>query len=268
MISGAKFKVTGDRSRFGNAEVATHTANCGSAWMDRVRYNARKPRRWRRAHPCKFGGRHIISRNDTTAQWPIIDTFLAGERLDIRAKQLFADPDRQRLSALCYVEHDGRVLMLRRHKPPFAGYWTAPGGKLERGEQPREAIVREVREETQLTVARPRLHLIASETGADNYNWLLFFFRADPETTGVEPHLLKGSRETREGLLDWLPLDDLAAAAIPGVERMLLPYIFTNDNGPPHFARIRFDDNNEVVDMAVSRLHWRDELTGRVDGPS
>lgn len=176
----------------------------------------------------------------------------------MRAEQLFADPDKQRLSALCYVEHEGRVLMLRRHKPPFAGYWTAPGGKLQRDEQPREAIVREVHEETQLTVARPRLHLIASETGAENYNWLLFFFRAAPETTAVEPHLLTGSRETREGLLNWLPLDDLAGEAIPGVERMLLPYIFMNDDGPAHFARIRFNDNNEVADMNVHRLQWRD----------
>lgn len=200
----------------------------------------------------------VSTNDDAVSEWPVIDAFLAEERLDARAGQLFADPVRQRLSALCYIEHADRVLMLRRHKAPFAGYWTAPGGKLQQGEQPREAIVREVYEETQLSIVKPKLRLIASETGAENYNWLLFFFWSGPLTTGIEPRLVSGSRETREGLLNWLPKDDLPDERIPGVERLLLPYIFTNDDEPPYFARIQFDDNNDVADIDVRRLAWRD----------
>ncbi|MCH0540119.1 (deoxy)nucleoside triphosphate pyrophosphohydrolase [Streptomyces sp. MUM 203J] len=46
------------------------------------------------------------------------------------------------------VYHQGRLLAARRSAPPeLAGRWELPGGKLEAGEGPREALVRELREE-------------------------------------------------------------------------------------------------------------------------
>jgi mutator protein MutT len=50
--------------------------------------------------------------------------------------------------------HDGRVLLIRRGKEPLRGRWVVPGGTVEPGETLQEALVREVREETGLTVAR------------------------------------------------------------------------------------------------------------------
>jgi 8-oxo-dGTP diphosphatase len=52
-----------------------------------------------------------------------------------------------------YVE-DGRVLLQQRdNKPsiPYPGWWTFFGGAVEDGERPDEAIVRELREELELT---------------------------------------------------------------------------------------------------------------------
>ena len=46
----------------------------------------------------------------------------------------------------------GRVLLVRRARPPSVGIWTLPGGKVEPGESPARAIVREVKEETGLDV--------------------------------------------------------------------------------------------------------------------
>lgn len=40
------------------------------------------------------------------------------------------------------------ILVIRRGRPPFEGYWSIPGGKLKYGESLREALAREVREET------------------------------------------------------------------------------------------------------------------------
>ena len=49
---------------------------------------------------------------------------------------------------------DGRVLAARRTSPPaVAGRWEFPGGKVERGESPEQALVREVEEELGCTVA-------------------------------------------------------------------------------------------------------------------
>ena len=53
------------------------------------------------------------------------------------------------------VIHSGRVLLVRRGKEPLRGRWLVPGGTVELGETLEEAVVREVREETGVTV-RPR----------------------------------------------------------------------------------------------------------------
>lgn len=51
------------------------------------------------------------------------------------------------------IIRDGRVLVCRRTTPPAAaGLWEFPGGKVEPGESPEHAIVREVAEELQLDI--------------------------------------------------------------------------------------------------------------------
>jgi ADP-ribose pyrophosphatase YjhB (NUDIX family) len=53
------------------------------------------------------------------------------------------------VGAVCALEHDGRLLFLRQ---PHRAGWSLPGGLLDRGETPAEAVVREVWEETGLEV--------------------------------------------------------------------------------------------------------------------
>ncbi len=57
------------------------------------------------------------------------------------------------------IVHDagGRLLVIRRGHPPGEGLWSLPGGRAEPGESDEEAVVRELAEETGLSVATGRL---------------------------------------------------------------------------------------------------------------
>jgi 8-oxo-dGTP diphosphatase len=76
-----------------------------------------------------------------------------------------------KVAAGVLVEHDGRVLLVRRRMQPRQGMWTFPAGFVEFDEDPAEAAVRECREETGLEVRiSGLLDLIAGrehERGAD-----------------------------------------------------------------------------------------------------
>jgi ADP-ribose pyrophosphatase YjhB (NUDIX family) len=64
-----------------------------------------------------------------------------------------ADPTR-RVPCVGAVVHDaaGRLLLIQRGHDPHRGLWSLPGGRIEAGESPEQAVVREVREETGLDV--------------------------------------------------------------------------------------------------------------------
>ena len=57
--------------------------------------------------------------------------------------------------AVALLERDGMLLICRRRRDQsHARKWEFPGGKVERGEQPREALARELKEELGIEIAR------------------------------------------------------------------------------------------------------------------
>jgi mutator protein MutT len=67
------------------------------------------------------------------------------------------------------LEKNNRIVLVRRRYEPQAGLWTLPAGFMEYGESPEQTAVREVREETGLTVEVSSLHGAyrgGSESGA------------------------------------------------------------------------------------------------------
>jgi len=55
------------------------------------------------------------------------------------------------------TDEQGRLLMIKRGHEPGAGLWSIPGGRIEPGETDAEALVREMLEETNLSIAPGRL---------------------------------------------------------------------------------------------------------------
>jgi 8-oxo-dGTP diphosphatase len=63
-----------------------------------------------------------------------------------------AYPQRPYLAVSAAIIRDGKVLVVRRARNPALGIYTLPGGAVETGETLMQAVTREVREETSLTV--------------------------------------------------------------------------------------------------------------------
>jgi 8-oxo-dGTP diphosphatase len=61
-------------------------------------------------------------------------------------------PQRPYLAVSAAIVRDGKVLIVRRARKPALGIYTLPGGGVEIGETLSEAVKREVREETALTI--------------------------------------------------------------------------------------------------------------------
>lgn len=64
-------------------------------------------------------------------------------------------------TCLCYIEYDGKYLMLLRNKKTNdlnEGKWIGVGGKLENGETPDGAMLRELREETGIELSSYHFH--------------------------------------------------------------------------------------------------------------
>ena len=64
-------------------------------------------------------------------------------------------------------DDEGRLLLIKRGHEPGAGLWSLPGGRIEPGETGTQALVREMREETGLTVKVGRLLGTVSRPGLD-----------------------------------------------------------------------------------------------------
>ena len=80
------------------------------------------------------------------------------------------------LTVLCLVEDGDRILLQNRIKRDWQGY-TLPGGHVEPGESFVDAVVREMKEETGLTVIGPRL-VGVKQFPTENGRYIVLLFKA------------------------------------------------------------------------------------------
>ncbi len=108
-----------------------------------------------------------------------------------------------KLATLCYVidRMKNSTLMLHRVKKEndvHEGKWNGLGGKLEIGETPEDCVIREVKEESGLTIINPKLHGFITFPLFDGVDdWYVFVFTAE----NFSGELI----DSAEGILEWIP---------------------------------------------------------------
>jgi ADP-ribose pyrophosphatase YjhB (NUDIX family) len=111
------------------------------------------------------------------------------------------------VAAIVY-DPQGRVLLVERGKPPGEGMWTVPGGKLELSETLAQAVAREVREETGLTVEVGALACVVERMGDDFHYVILDYVARAIGGELVAGDDARAAKWVDEGELQKLPLTE------------------------------------------------------------
>src|SRR3989304_3356752 len=94
-------------------------------------------------------------------------------------------PERPVVGVGGVVIRDARVLLVQRASEPLAGQWSLPGGAVGLGETLEAAVVRELKEETGLTVRVVELveafeRIIRDDSGRSRYHYVLLDYLCQP----------------------------------------------------------------------------------------
>ncbi|MEM2768037.1 MAG: NUDIX hydrolase [Candidatus Bathyarchaeia archaeon] len=115
---------------------------------------------------------------------------------------------------------NGKILLEKRRSDPGRGKWSVPGGIVELGESPENAVIREVKEETGLDVENPELidvvnNVILDEKGVIQYHFVIVDYFV--KLRGGE---LKAADDAEE--LRWVALEEAEKYNITNTLRAFL----------------------------------------------
>lgn len=129
----------------------------------------------------------------------------------------------KRCICLCILETDKDYLLIKRGKSKkdledWNDNYIPIGGKIELYETPEDAIIREVEEETGITIETPILLGILTETSPlPKYNNVVYFFN--------KKIIKQQVNECDEGYLEWIEKANLSNITIPEIDKIIYEYL-------------------------------------------
>jgi mutator protein MutT len=123
----------------------------------------------------------------------------------LSSKRLY--PDRPIVGVGAIIIRKGSILLEKRANEPGRGKWSVPGGLVELGESPEDAVIREVKEETCLRAKKPKLLDVVNtvtldENGKVKYNFVIVDYFVEVEEG--EAFAASDAAELR-----WVPLHEV-----------------------------------------------------------
>ena len=129
-----------------------------------------------------------------------------------------------KMTTLCYIEQEGKYLMLHRvkkHHDINAGKWIGVGGHVENGETPEECVLREVKEETGLVLTAYRLRGLVTFLSDACEPELMCVFTAD----AFDGEMI----ECDEGELAWVDKSEVLALPTWEGDHVFLERLLSGD---------------------------------------
>lgn len=119
---------------------------------------------------------------------------------------------------MCMVyDSEGNVLIQDKNDPDWGGI-TFPGGHVEKEESFTDSVIREVYEETGLTIAHPQLCGIKQWPHKDGSRYVVLFYK----TSEFEGDIISSN----EGEISWVKIDDLWGMNLAdGMKQMLQVFL-------------------------------------------
>ncbi|NCQ18471.1 MAG: DNA mismatch repair protein MutT [Ignavibacteria bacterium CG22_combo_CG10-13_8_21_14_all_37_15] len=151
-----------------------------------------------------------------------------------------------KLATLCYVKNreKKKTLMLHRVKKEndvHEGKWNGLGGKFERSETPEECVIREIKEESGLTITEPKLKGFITFPMFDGlHDWYVFVFVADKFTGELI--------DSAEGNLEWIADEKLLKLNLWDGDQIFLEWL----NQDKFFSAKFFYEKKKLVRHDVS----------------
>ncbi len=145
------------------------------------------------------------------------------------------------LTTLCYIENDGRYLMLHRTKKQNDlnhAKWIGVGGKFEKDESPEECLLREVKEETGYTLTSWRCRGIVTFISERAESEYMHLFTADA-FTGEQI-------ECNEGELKWIDKKDVPDLNVWEGDRIFLKLLLERSDF--FLLKLIYDKDDELIE--------------------